>query len=1238
MQKTLVKILVFSEDASLRGRVITLLHEAFPQLFLRTCVSPQATQNALIQTAFDAVITDCTLPIPEVYEPWTSRPLILGLVASTAALPPYADVVIASDELDEIPGHIRTHARNSTPNLNRSPGYQAFFDAALDAVFIETIDGEILDCNTMASQMYGYSRAELCALCIEDLVTGDIAAQMPDIKEQHGNDTGISIQAKGKRKDGTSFDTEVSTRVVTINGKKRVVAYVRDITSEKQARTALLESERLYRTLFEQANDAIFIESMEDRILDANPRACDLMGYSRDELLRMTVSDLQAPEIRGRAGGVIRKELSEHQGQPFESVNVHRDGTRIPVEVSNSVLQSRNQQLILSIVRDIRTRKAAEEQRWEQQARLQRQRDLLIQLSTDAKLVNRPLKQALKIVAQRANEALKTSRTSIWQYDKQATTIRCLAAVDGPHDQQTPVDFTDIADEIMTQYLTALQNQRALAVSNVLEDERTAGLAPYWRSCGITSTLDAPVRLGGKTIGVICYEHVGAPREWEEEDITFAGQVADLVAQLFMSADLRQRADEMTAIADISQQITSLDHLENVLYFIAQRATQILNVEAGGIATRDPSGEYFVATHGLEQKIEQWFKNPAPPEDLRSLFRFIRQHDAVVQIPDPQLAVPENAIQGMRRLNAKAMLLVPFSDDKVTVEGYLGVISHKERFFEPEDISFLTTLAQQSVNAIENAYILRAEQERRELAEALSEAAAIVNSNLDPEEVLDRILEQVARVVAGDTFNIMLLRGEQAIITRRRGYETLVDYETAPQETVLSLKEYPLLQKMIHTKEPVVVPDTSQTPEWTSHLQTEWRRSYVGVPICIGSETVGFLNVNSTHPEKFDEDDAHRLKTFADYAATAIQNARLFQRLREYANSLEQKVQARTAELQAQYARLEAVLNSTTDGIIVTTTGGNILQENLIVEAWRQEAFSAEDSKRFQEAVATLARSAISRPDVVLEMSNLDLQLQAAPITGTNTGAADVVIAAHDVSQLKTLERMKSQFISDVSHELRTPVTTIKLYLQLLRQSPQDKHETYLKALETEAERQAKLIQEILEFSSLKTGQLEIQRHPVQLNQLIDAVLMGQYPIAQQNEITLKHSSRQNLPEAWGNPDKIEQVLINLTVNAIQYTPPGGEVIVSTDIQRHKDQEWIIARVQDNGFGISSEELPHIFKRFYRGEKPRRLQISGTGLGLAIVKEIMERHQGWVTVESKLDKGSTFTIGLPRADALLESA
>ncbi len=526
---------------------------------------------------------------------------------------------------------------------------------------------------------------------------------------------------------------------------------------------------------------------------------------------------------------------------------------------------------------------------------------------------------------------------------------------------------------------------------------------------------------------------------------------------------------------------------------------------------------------------------------------------------------------------------------------------------------------------------------RQELTEALVAAATVINSHLKPEEVLERILEQVARVVNGETFSIMLIVADSARIVRWRGYDQLglgIKVSTAP----ISLAKYPSLLKMLRTSAPVVIPDTLTDPRWVGR-EREWRRSYIGAPILIKGETVGFLNVNSTEPYRFGPEDGQRLQAFAIQAGTAIHNARLHHQLRQHAAELEQRVAARTAELATQNARLETILRSVTDGIVVVNPVGTILLANPIAEKWSAQLLPPADVQKLRKAVRTLAREAGGGAlELALELSAADLQLQAVPVLAAEGEESQVVITIHDVSELKTLERLKSQFISSISHELRTPLTAIKLYAQLLQYKNSDKEDEYLTALNSEIDYLVEMVEKILQFSQINIQQITLRLELADLNVLLRAIIDNRRAFAQQKNLTFSFHPHAELPSIVLDQEKIRRVFLNLINNALYYTPEGGAVQVSTDITSENGQEWVITEIKDTGMGIPHQELPHIFKRFYRGAEPRREQISGSGLGLAITKELVEVHGGWITVESKENHGSLFTVWLPVSQGLVRRA
>jgi signal transduction histidine kinase len=498
------------------------------------------------------------------------------------------------------------------------------------------------------------------------------------------------------------------------------------------------------------------------------------------------------------------------------------------------------------------------------------------------------------------------------------------------------------------------------------------------------------------------------------------------------------------------------------------------------------------------------------------------------------------------------------------------------------------------------------------------------------EQVLDRILEQVERVVSGDTFNIMLIQEGRARIVRWRGYGKLGVADEA-SELALPVSEYPTLRRMSQTGRSIVVPDTAEDDDWVSRKRWDWLRSYVAAPIQLGGTIVGFLNVDSTQPHQFDSDDARRLETFASHAATAIENARLYERLREHAETLEERVTERTAQLRAQYARLEAILDSTVNGIVVTGSDGELVLANPVARDWLTKSLSPEESTLLRETVQRLGEDADENPERVLELTGLDLQLRAARISEPGVKEATAVVAIHDISHLKALDRMKSRFVSNVSHELRTPIATIKLFAHLMRKQPERWRE-YLEPLAQEADHQADLVEDILEISRVDAGRLEVKPERTDLNELAEAVVANYQTSAQKEGLTLTHRSAEPGLISAVDMNRMMQVLDNLINNAIRYTPAGGTVTVSTERTEARGRDWAIITVTDTGMGIPQSELPHVFDRFFRGERPQMMQISGTGLGLAIVKEIVELHGGRVTVESEVDGGSTFTIWLPLAE------
>ena len=234
--------------------------------------------------------------------------------------------------------------------------------------------------------------------------------------------------------------------------------------------------------------------------------------------------------------------------------------------------------------------------------------------------------------------------------------------------------------------------------------------------------------------------------------------------------------------------------------------------------------------------------------------------------------------------------------------------------------------------------------------------------------------------------------------------------------------------------------------------------------------------------------------------------------------------------------------------------------------------------------------------------------------------------------RLQELDVLKSKFVSDVSHELRTPISNISIYLEMLEDSlnklgttlPQ-KVPNFINVAREETKRLTKLINDILDSSHLEQSAARTEMQVVDMNKILRDVVDANRLKAEAKGIALNLNETNVTLNLLADPDQLTQVFTNLTANAINYTPTGS-IDITTALD---DKGQAILQIRDTGMGIASEDMAHLFDRFYRGKQASRSSIPGTGLGLAITKEIVETHQGSIAVESELNVGTLFTITFP---------
>jgi two-component system phosphate regulon sensor histidine kinase PhoR len=341
--------------------------------------------------------------------------------------------------------------------------------------------------------------------------------------------------------------------------------------------------------------------------------------------------------------------------------------------------------------------------------------------------------------------------------------------------------------------------------------------------------------------------------------------------------------------------------------------------------------------------------------------------------------------------------------------------------------------------------------------------------------------------------------------------------------------------------------------------------------------------------------------------------------------------------------QLLAVLGSMVEGVIAVDSDEHVVHMNQAAGTILRASPEASIGKRVWEVtrvraiVETIADTIGSAGEIIREARIMALageqvvEMHASPLRSSKGELAGAVVVLHDVTELRRLENVRREFVANVSHELKTPVTTIKGFIETLRDGALDDREQaerFLEIVARHADRLHAIIEDLLSLSRLEQGAeaMELPRSEEVLAEVFQAVVQDCAAKAEARQITISSSCEPALRLCINAP-LLEQAVVNLLDNAINFSKAGSTVWLEAT---HREEEVAI-RVRDQGVGIPQEHLSRLFERFYRVDKARSREHGGTGLGLAIVKHIALVHGGWVSVTSRVGQGSTFTLHLPIA-------
>ena len=332
--------------------------------------------------------------------------------------------------------------------------------------------------------------------------------------------------------------------------------------------------------------------------------------------------------------------------------------------------------------------------------------------------------------------------------------------------------------------------------------------------------------------------------------------------------------------------------------------------------------------------------------------------------------------------------------------------------------------------------------------------------------------------------------------------------------------------------------------------------------------------------------------------------------------------------------KLEAILHNMTDGVISFDKNGNISHANTVAAEMLEvdkldftlDTFTRKYDLELDEQGRDVEDGMTVQLQYTLQKKKKYINASFSPYFNETEEIEGIVVVLQDITKQKKLDNMRKEFVANVSHEMRTPLTTIKSYTETLMYGALEEKDMameFLNIINTETDRMSFLVRDLLQLSRFDNKQVQFKFSKVYINEFISENV-------RQNKIHAENKKQNLILELWpddnayvvADRDRVNQVINNITTNAIKYSPEGATIRIYVT----EDKTYYKINVSDTGMGISKEDLPRIFERFYRVDKARSRAMGGTGLGLAIAKEIMEGHDGKLTAESEYGKGTTMTM------------
>jgi PAS domain S-box-containing protein len=815
----------------------------------------------------------------------------------------------------------------------------------------------------------------------------------------------------------------------------------------------------------DRAADGAFWMGPDARFVYVNDAACSSLGYSRRELLSMTVHDID-PEFPAEVWLDHWREVKERGSFVIQSHHRTKDGRIFPVEVTVNYVEFEGKEYNCAFARDVTERRRAEEV-------LQRS-ETLYRTTIDS------MQDAIHVVDKDLRITLFNAAFRQWNTE--------LGLETDAVGRQVYEVFPFLPDEVRDEYIQVFKT------GEILTTEETSVVGERVIA---TEVRKIPIVEDGDVTRVITVVR----------DITVRQQAA---------RSLQEYTRRLSVLREIDQAILEARSSEEIIHAALGHIRELVPCLGVGVVLLDletSDAQIIVGDDGARFGIETGLRFTLPNLDIaKELVATLRRGEVytVTDLPDWPLQPVDGA--KLEAADLRTAMLVPLSARGELI-GLIALGIESPGSITEEQIDISWEIANQLAVAVHNTRLLEDQRGRSAELEALRQASLHLTSSLELQPVLEAILEHSRQLVSADDVHIFLFDGS------RLTFGAALDANGPLEKPFAAPRQEGLTYTVARTGERIAVPDMKDHILFRDQV---WEGAILGMPLRIGIQVVGVMNVAFDRPHSFSRDELRVLGLLADQAAVAIHNAHLHQQVLRHAEDL----------------------------------------------------------------AASLTRS-------------------------------------------QELDRLRNQFIQNVSHELRSPLALILGHAELLESGELGKLKVKQKQSVAVMARRSRMLGELVQDITLI---LEAEANPPRLVPValgeIAELAVGDFQIqAEEAELTLQAAIPPDLPSVRGSATYLRRVVDNLLGNALKFTPPGGSISVSA----RQERQTVMLQVSDTGIGIPEDKIQRIFDRFYQVDGSSSRRYGGVGLGLALVKELVDACGGDVTVESKVDQGSTFILSLPMA-------